>query len=364
LTPFDDRRTPVAIVVVLIVAISAGRTVITEPGPIYLIPVLLAGLWLGRRWGLGAGLACGVLYAVTREINGEEGGGPLAVATLIRLGVYGIGGYLLGALSESRLNLVSQLRDRDLQLEELRTIQRALAPAEAPERPALELATCYLPAEHGVSGDFFIVSEAPGSATLLAVGDVAGRGLHAAKRAWYVRTLIASSGEFSGDPATMLERANRALIEDSGYGDPFVTVACALVHPDGRIEWALAGHDEPLRLDDGSALRGDGEAGLPLGVADELGCRTFSGSLAESDGALLFTDGLTEARRKANGSGLELFGEERVGRVVGEQRGSSPASVLKRMQREVREFTGGRLADDLCMVAVRMTATPHTTEVS
>jgi serine phosphatase RsbU (regulator of sigma subunit) len=365
LTPFDDRRTAIAIVLVLIVAISAMRVVVAEPGPLYLVPVLLAGLWLGRWWGLGAGLVCGLLYALTREINGDEGGGPLVIATLIRLGVYGLGGYLLGVLSDSRLSLTRELRARNLQLEELRTIQQALAPSEPPERPALDLATCYLPAEHGVSGDFFIVAEAPANATLLAVGDVAGRGLNAAKRAWYVRTLISSSAEYSDDPATMLERANTALVEDSGFGDPFVTVACTLVHPDGRIEWALAGHDQPVRLDNGSALGDDGAAGLPLGIADELGCRSFSANLRNGEGLLLYTDGLTEARRQANGagSGLELFGEERIGRLVGEQRGSSPASLLEFMQREVSEFTGGRLADDLCMVAARMTRTPRTTEV-
>ena len=211
------------------------------------------------------------------------------------------------------MRLAQELRGRDLELAELRTIQEALAPAEPPERPALELATCYLPAEHGVSGDFYVVAPGEDGATLIAVGDVAGRGLEAAKRAWYVRTLIASSADVTDDPGAVLERANRALIDESGFAAPFVTAACILFEPDGQIRWALAGHDDPIRLDEGSALQGAGETGLPLGVSGRIGCETSTTRLAPGGGLLLFTDGLTEARRPRNGSAaIELFGEQRI----------------------------------------------------
>ena len=216
-----------------------------------------------------------------------------------------------------------------------------------------------------MSGDFYVVVPAADDSTLIAVGDVAGRGLDAAKRAWYVRTLIASSAEVTEDPATLLERANRGLVADAGFGSPFVTAACVLFHPDGEIEWALAGHDGPMHLDAAQRLQGTGRSGLPLGVSDELGCETSRAKLSPGGGLLLYTDGLTEARRRSErtATGFELFGEERIGRLLAGADGATSADVLERMRDEVKDFSGGELADDLCMVAMRLTADADATEV-
>jgi serine phosphatase RsbU (regulator of sigma subunit) len=348
-------------VVALFAAITAARLVESQTGPLYLIAVVLAAFWFGRWPGLAAGALASILTRTTIELDADATV-PTAFAEAMRLAVYAGLGYAIGALSERQLRLERELMKKDLELEELRTLQHALAPAAPPSRPSLELATCYLPAQQGVSGDFYIVAPASDGATLIAVGDVAGRGLEAAKRAWYVRTLLVSSADVDADPASILERANRSLIEESGFGAPFITAACLLFHPDGRVDWALAGHDGPRQLDGGRPLTGDGEPGLPLGVADSLGCATSSAKLEHGAGLLIYTDGLTEARRSLNGGrradegASELFGEERIARVLGAVDGTAPSEVLRRVQGEVREFTGGRLADDLCMVALRRVA--------
>ena len=58
---FKDRSIQVAIVVVLIVAITGLRMVETQTGPLYLIPVVLAALWFGRWPGLAVGLVASLL---------------------------------------------------------------------------------------------------------------------------------------------------------------------------------------------------------------------------------------------------------------------------------------------------------------
>jgi serine phosphatase RsbU (regulator of sigma subunit) len=351
-----------AIVAVLgaIAVVTLLRLLTAEVGPLYLLPVVLAGLWLGATAGLAAGIVGALLSTVTAESTEL-----LEFATPVRVAIYGGIGWIVGTLAASQAQLARELTRKDLELEEVHTMQEALAPASPPKRPALELATCYIPAEQGVSGDFFLVEPAAGDATVIAVGDVAGRGLEAAKRAWNVRTLLATSSELSDDPAEMLERANRALVAEAGFNSPFVTVACVLYRPDGRIDWALAGHDDPISLEDGTAFLGNGNRGLPLGIADRLGCETSSARLDGGSGCLLYTDGLTEARRSTNGSpaGVELFGEDRLASLVAKLESSSPADVVERVQDEVTRFTGGELADDLCLVALRAALKPETTEV-
>jgi serine phosphatase RsbU (regulator of sigma subunit) len=363
LIDFSDKRVRVAVIVVAAAAITVIGLLVDEPGPVFLIPAVLAGIWLGRVPGLITGIICAALFAVTREINPAAGAsGAALVGTITRLVVFGGIGYLVGALVERESLLRGALDERERELVELREVQAALTPPEPPERPALELATCYLPAEHGVSGDFHAVVPADGDATMIAVGDVAGRGIDAAKRSRYVRTLLASSAEVVSDPGAILERANQSLIEESGYGS-FITAVCLMFHPDGRLEWALAGHDPPLRLGDGSPLAAGAPTGLPLGVADRLGCATNSSTLAEGEGALLYTDGLTEARRGGNGDRSEFFGEERVSTLVGSLGGAPSTEVVDRVREEVKQFTSGSLSDDLCVVALRRSASPDATEV-
>ena len=220
-----------------------------------------------------------------------------------------------------------------------------------------------MPAEHGVSGDFFVIAPGPNGSTVIAVGDVAGRGLQAAKTSWYVRTLLASSAEVGTDPATLLERANHAFIEEMGFEAPFVTAACLRFSPGRKLEWALAGHDDPVVLDQGEPLRGDGATGLPLGISDRLGCATSTVELNPGGGVLLYTDGLTEARSANGDPRLDLFGERRVAEVVSRLEGEPSAEIVTRLRDEVKSFSGGRLADDLCLIALRASDESDTTEV-
>ena len=359
---FKDMRVQIGVVVLAMAAITAIRIAVDEPGPLYFLPVILAGLWLGRWAGLVTGIACAALFALTRELNPREMSGSVVLGTLTRLAAYGGVGFLIGPLADRETRLRKDLGERDRALEELREVQLALTPPEPPDRPALELATCYLPAEHGVSGDFHAVVPAGDGATMIAIGDVAGRGIEAAKRSWYVRTLLISSAEVVTDPGAILERANQSLVEESGYGS-FITAVCMLFHPDGRLEWAVAGHDPPLRLGDGAPLASEAQNGLPLGVADRLGCVTADTTLRTGDGALLYTDGLTEARRRGDGSGTELFGQQRVADLLAGMQGQASTDVVNRVRDEVRAFSAGALADDLCLVALRRARVPDSTEV-
>jgi serine phosphatase RsbU (regulator of sigma subunit) len=275
--------------------------------------------------------------------------GTWEAAVAYRLLAYCVAGYLVGWLVEDRGRLRTRVDEGERQMAELRDLQEALAPPGVPSRPALELASCYVPAEGGAGGDFFLVAPGPRDTTVVVVGDVAGKGLQAAKRAAYVRMGFAAAAPFQDNPCKLLELANSNLIERAGVSDIFVTAACFVIQPsENKLSWALAGHPPALLLDDGQMLN-EVQAAFPLGIGEDIDCEMGETTLEPGTGFVAYTDGLIEARKR----GGDLFGMERASELVATLRDNEPTAVVGALRKAAERFAGGALTDDLCMVAVR-----------
>jgi sigma-B regulation protein RsbU (phosphoserine phosphatase) len=245
--------------------------------------------------------------------------------------------------------LHERLETAEHELQDLRAIRDALTPPELPLRPGLELAAAFVPAAEQISGDFYLVAEGPRDSTLLVIGDAVGHGLRAGRRAAFVRTAFAATAPFSDDPCRLLSWANTALVERAGTGDEFVTAACVTYLPNEQLlRWAYAGHPPALWMHDGRELVAPRQ-GTPLGLGEDPG--PVEGSLRSGGptGVLLYTDGLTEARRAG-----ELFGVEGVSAVLGGLQDPSPSEVVAILRARVAEFADGTLTDDLCMLAAHI----------
>jgi serine phosphatase RsbU (regulator of sigma subunit) len=237
----------------------------------------------------------------------------------------------------------------EYELEDLRAIRDALTPPELPQRPGLRLAAAFLPAADQASGDFYLVAEGPRDSTVLVIGDVVGHGLRAGRRAAFVRTTFVATAPFSDDPCQLLSWANTALVERAGTSSEFVTAACVTYLPnDQLLRWSYAGHPPALWMRDGRELVAPSQ-GTPLGIGEEPEYVEGSHRCVGPVGVLLYTDGLTEARRDG-----ELFGVEGVGAVLGELQNPSPSEAVAILRGRVAEFAYGNLTDDLCMLAARI----------
>jgi serine phosphatase RsbU (regulator of sigma subunit) len=247
--------------------------------------------------------------------------------------------------------LIGEALDRDGELRDLQAMRDVLAPAEFAARPGLEFECAFAPSADGVAGDFYLVAPGPDEdSTVLAVGDVAGKGIEAARRATFVRTSLASFAGFVDDPCQLLELANQVLVERIGISSNFVTALVAVVHPrEGRLTWASAGHPPPLRLDTGETLNG-ARPSPPLGVTTSLTGDAGEAELDPGAGVLLYTDGVTEAHRPRR----EFFGEHRLTAALREQAGSDPAAVVRRLLSDLYAHVGDEMGDDLCIVAARV----------
>jgi PAS domain S-box-containing protein len=248
-------------------------------------------------------------------------------------------------------------REREIELRELRAIRETLVPADVRKRPELDVSTCFVAAESGVAGDFYLVADGLDGTTVLVVGDVAGKGVAAAQRAAFVRTTLATFAAYTDSPARLLELANRALVERRAKSDMLVTAVCAVVQPAAAsVTWAVAGHPPPLRLDHGTPF--DGPRGLPLGLEDAIGAKDVRATLPPGAGFVLFTDGLSEARAPENdpsADGAVRFGAARIRDVVAGLHGADTDHVVRALRSAAEGFSRGALADDLCIVAVRAT---------
>lgn len=328
----------------LLAAVALLRlTLVSDPGPVELVPTLAAGWWFGRRGALLAGgvAALVLLAAVVVE-------SPFDAWTLVlRVPLTIAPAYLLGHFREERDRRATELAS-------LRVIGDALAPVEPPELPLVEVATRYVPAERGVAGDFYLVAQGHNNSTIVVLADVVGKGIDAARRATFVRATLSASAPYSDDPVHLLRIANAELIRQHGVSSDFITMLCVVVRADSRLVWATAGHPPPLSLADGQPI-GTPKPSYPLGIAPELPVSEHHAVMPEA-GVLLYTDGATDARPRRQA--YEPFGTARLARLICELPDPTPEQAVDKVISAAQVFSRGSLPDDVCLVALRSKLSP------
>ncbi|PWI41661.1 SpoIIE family protein phosphatase/ATP-binding protein [Streptomyces sp. ICBB 8177] len=194
------------------------------------------------------------------------------------------------------------------------TLQHSLLPRGLPEQNALEVAYRYLPAQAGVGGDWFDVIPLPGSRVALVVGDVVGHGLHAAATMGRLRTAVHNFSSLDVPPDELLghldELVNRIDQETPAAGDEAAITGATCLYAtydpaSRRCVIARAGHPPPAVVHpDGRVEFAEVPAGPPLGLA-VLPFETTEVFLEEGSRLVLYTDGLVENRDEDIDVGLE-----------------------------------------------------------
>jgi serine phosphatase RsbU (regulator of sigma subunit) len=203
------------------------------------------------------------------------------------------------ALAESRSRLIREH-------EAVITLQAAILPRELPSVPGADVAAEYVAAADNleVGGDWFDVFTLPDGVVAIAIGDVAGKGIHAAQIMAQVRAAGRVAALGGQDPAGVLTCQN-ALMLAADLG-PFATAVFALYQPaTGALSWASAGHLPPLLVSGGEATLLEGHPRLPLGFMPEPGYLAVETALAPGDRLVLYTDGLVERRNETIVDGLD-----------------------------------------------------------
>lgn len=249
-------------------------------------------------------------------------------------------------LEEKRRAEASEARARGL----VETLQRTLVPPSEPRVPGLELAATNRPAGGDllIGGDFYDVFPLGGGEWGVVLGDVCGKDVEAAAVTALARWTV--RGAAPGTPGTerVLELLNETLRQHET--ERFCTLVFARLRPAGR-SWRLVvgvgGHPPPLLLSEG-AVTPLPNGGPLVGVLREARFPEQHLELRPGDGLVLYTDGVTEARR-----GAAFFGEQRLHASVA-ARGTDPRTIVDGLLDDVATYEQGRNSDDVAILALRV----------
>jgi serine phosphatase RsbU (regulator of sigma subunit) len=138
-----------------------------------------------------------------------------------------------------------------------------------------------------------------------------------------------------------LHYALRDLQPDSDFCT--VCLVSLTPHEDGaRLVVLLAGHQPPLIIEPDGTSAPIGTHGTILGVIEPVDLAEHQAELRPGQTLLLYTDGVPDAGRSS-----EPLGDAGVAELC--------SGLLEHIKRAASERAGGRLRDDIALLAIRAT---------
>ncbi len=233
-------------------------------------------------------------------------------------------GDLIGAIASRVAVAIDNAMLFEAERQTALAFQQSLLPQEAPELDGLEVAFRYVPAKpletHGqgiqtqVGGDWYDIIPLAAGRVGMVIGDVEGRGARAAATMGQLRAALRAYAQDEKAPADIMRKLDewvRSTAPVGAAGDP-PTVSCIYLIYDPwsrELTFANAGHAAPLLVSGGTVrpldirhkgvllgVRGRGIRGLPTYKEQTV-------RLPPGAALVLYTDGLTDRRTKADGSG-------------------------------------------------------------
>jgi sigma-B regulation protein RsbU (phosphoserine phosphatase) len=201
-----------------------------------------------------------------------------------------------------------------------------------------------------VSGDYFDYEPLHGGRVLLAMGDVAGKGISAALLMASLQSSLRT--QLAGADVSVSQLVNRVnqQLHVSSAPEKFASF-CAGIFDEaaGLFTYTNAGHLPPLLVRQGSVERLDVN-GMVVGAFPVSLYTESRVALRAGDLLVFFTDGVSEPE---NAYG-EMFGEERLAELVCRHVHLNEDQIVDAVWKGVREWSGdGELADDMTLLLAR-----------
>lgn len=263
---------------------------------------------------------------------------------------------LLIEISQLNENLEEKVKDRTKKIEEqskelekqiqaTRKIQISLLPDAIPKIQNADVSFRYHPMME-IGGDFLDLDYRNDELRLF-MCDVSGHGIPAAFLATMVKMALQESFELGLSPPESLAKIHKSL-KGKMKGHFLSAALCSLNLKTGILCYANAGHLPPIIIRNNKAeffpIRGRIISDLFLPSFEEKCIR-----LGANDKIVLYTDGIVEAR---NAEG-EMFGEERLLKIIDLNKNLSPNDLCEVTYLELSQFSkdgSSHFADDITIL--------------
>jgi phosphoserine phosphatase RsbU/P len=232
-----------------------------------------------------------------------------------------------------------------------RRIQRSFLMTQFPELPRIELHALNLSSKE-VSGDFYDVVPAGDGSYLLAIADVAGKGVPAALLTSMLQASLRTQAGVTRSVAEILTNINR-LVYRSTTVNQFATFFLARIDETSlRMSFSNAGHNWPIVFRDGGEREFLVKGGVVVGILEDATFEEETIELKPGDRLVFYTDGVSEAQDPKG----ELFGEDRLYDLISSlPRHLSAREVTDAIVARVNEYLGGAEAgDDITLMVLRV----------
>ncbi len=229
-------------------------------------------------------------------------------------------------------------------------VQRTILPKELPAVPGYAIGAFTSPAR-GVCSDYYDAIQTRPDKVLLAVGDVAGKGVAASLVLVMVRSILNLITASTKDAATLLQWVNRGITGKVDI-DHFATLGLASLDAStGEVEFANAGQQAAIVYRaEPDALQAVEIKSVPIGVERRSAFESRRFRLGPGDILALYTDGIVES---VNAQGKQ-FGRKNLGESIRRCRDLPPDRIVERVRADVLDFAGQvRQHDDQTLLVVK-----------
>ncbi len=218
-----------------------------------------------------------------------------------------------------------------------------------PERPEFDIYAFMAPAKE-VGGDFYDFFMVDETHLAIVIADVSGKGVPAALFMVIGKTLIKDHTKPDTSLGEVFSEVNDLLCDSNNEGLFITAFEGVLDLVSGELRYVNAGHEIPFISRAGEPYEPHKiSPGFVLAGMENMKYKSGCMQLAPGDKIFQYTDGITEA---TNGK-EELYGMERLGKVLGENAAKTPEELLSVVKKDIDDFVDGAPQfDDITMLCV------------
>jgi sigma-B regulation protein RsbU (phosphoserine phosphatase) len=257
------------------------------------------------------------------------------------------------AISVENARLYEELAKREQRMEvdlrAARELQSLLLPRTAPKIDGLDAAAGLRPARE-VSGDLYDFFQHGQQHTVMAFGDVSGKGAAAALYSSLVSGLLRTLAPKRCKPAVLLKSLNEALIERKVEAR-YVTLLVLVWHPRTQVlTMANSGAIPPMICRQGEIIRPRVE-GIPLGLLDSRDYEEVSFQTEPGDVIVLCSDGVEDQHNAAG----EHYGRGRLAELLQQVWWQPAQAIVDAVLADLDRYAeGAGVADDQTLLVLKV----------